>query len=72
MRFRFLYTLVMYLAVPVILYRLVARGLRYREYFGRWKERFGFFAAPGFRDSIWIHAVSVGEVNAAAPLIGRS
>ena len=59
----------MYLAVPVILYRLIARGLRYREYFGRWKERFGFFAAPGLQDSIWVHAVSVGEVNAAAPLI---
>ena len=68
-RFRFLYTLTMYLAVPVILYRLIARGLRYREYFGRWKERFGFFAAPGLQDSIWVHAVSVGEVNAAAPLI---
>lgn len=69
MRFRFLYTLTMYLAVPVILYRLIARGLRYREYFGRWKERFGFFAAPGLEHSIWVHAVSVGEVNAAAPLI---
>ncbi|HVF36081.1 MAG TPA: lipid IV(A) 3-deoxy-D-manno-octulosonic acid transferase [Candidatus Saccharimonadia bacterium] len=69
MHFRFLYTLTMYLAVPVILYRLIARGLRYKEYFGRWKERFGFFSAPGFRESIWVHAVSVGEVNAAVPLI---
>jgi len=68
-RFRFLYTLTMYLAVPVILYRLAARGLRYREYFARWKERFGFFPRPGFDESIWVHAVSVGEVNAAVPLI---
>ena len=69
MRFRLLYTLTMYLAVPVILYRLAVRGLRYREYFGRWKERFGFFDAPGLDGTIWVHAVSVGEVNAAAPLI---
>lgn len=70
MPFRFLYTLIMYLAVPVILYRLTWRGLRYREYFARWRERFGFFEAPkDIADSIWIHAVSVGEVNAAAPLI---
>jgi len=66
---RFLYTLTMYLLTPVILYRLAARGIRYRGYLARWRERFGFFADPGIRDSIWIHAVSVGEVNAAAPLI---
>lgn len=66
---RFIYTVVMYLLTPVILYRLAARGLRYRGYFSRWRERFGFFPDPGIRDSIWIHAVSVGEVNAALPLI---
>jgi 3-deoxy-D-manno-octulosonic-acid transferase len=66
---RFIYTLTMYLLTPVILYRLMVRGLRYREYFGRWRERFGFFPDPHIRDSIWIHAVSMGEVNAALPLI---
>ncbi len=66
---RLLYTLTMYLMTPVILYRLAARGLRYRRYLSRWKERFGFFPAPGFDNSSWVHAVSVGEVNAAVPLI---
>lgn len=66
---RFLYTLTMYLMTPVILYRLAARGLKYRRYFSRWRERFGFFPDPGLRDSIWVHAVSVGEVNAAVPMI---
>jgi 3-deoxy-D-manno-octulosonic-acid transferase len=66
---RFVYTLTMYLLTPVILYRLTVRGLRYREYFSRWRERFGFFDDPHIRDSIWIHAVSMGEVNAAMPLI---
>ncbi|MGA9828500.1 MAG: lipid IV(A) 3-deoxy-D-manno-octulosonic acid transferase, partial [Rhodanobacteraceae bacterium] len=66
---RLLYTLTMYLLTPVILYRLAARGLRYPDYFERWRERFGFFPDPGLRDSIWVHAVSVGEVNAAVPLI---
>jgi 3-deoxy-D-manno-octulosonic-acid transferase len=66
---RKLYNLTMRLLTPVILYRLMLRGLRYREYFGRWRERFGFFNDSGLADSIWVHAVSVGEVNAAAPLI---
>jgi len=66
---RFFYTVAMYLATPVIVWRLVARGFRYRGYFRRWRERFGRFPDPGLRDSIWVHAVSVGEVNAALPLI---
>lgn len=66
---RFLYTVAMYLATPVIVWRLAARGIRYRGYFGRWRERFGRFPDPGIHDCIWVHAVSVGEVNAALSLI---
>lgn len=66
---RGLYTATMYLLTPVILYRLAARGLRLRGYYRRWFERFGIFPDPGLKDSIWVHAVSVGEVNAATPLI---
>ena len=66
---RYLYTLAMYLVTPLLVLRLLARGVRSRPYHRRWPERFGFFAAPGFSGSLWVHAVSVGEVNAAEPLI---
>ncbi|GIX36043.1 MAG: 3-deoxy-D-manno-octulosonic acid transferase [Lysobacteraceae bacterium] len=66
---RALYTLTMYLVTPVILYRLAARGLRLRGYFRRWLERFGHFNGPEQPGAVWVHAVSVGEVNAAAPLV---
>ncbi len=66
---RTLYTLVMYLMTPVILFRLAWRGLRYREYFSRWRERFGYFPSPQLDGPILVHAVSVGEFNAAVPLI---
>lgn len=70
---RRIYSLVMLLLVPLILARLVWRGLRVPEYFRRWPERFGFFAPRpgGDRSAIWVHAVSVGEVAAAGPLIER-
>ena len=66
---RLIYTLTLYLLTPFVLYRLAARGIKYHGYFARWRERFGFFPDPGIHDSIWVHAVSLGEVNAAAPLI---
>src|ERR1700754_1303295 len=66
---RFLYTLAMYLVTPIIVMRLLARGVRYRGYHRRWRERFGIFPAPGINGSLWVHAVSVGEVNAAEPLV---
>ena len=67
---RFLYTLAMYLATPLIVLRLALRGFRSRPYYWRWAERFGFFSAPaGVSGSLWVHAVSVGEVNAAEPLV---
>jgi 3-deoxy-D-manno-octulosonic-acid transferase len=66
---RLLYTALMYAATPVILWRLMYRGIRSRAYFKRWLERFGRFPDPGLEGSIWVHAVSVGEFNAAMPLI---
>ena len=66
---RYLYTLAMYLVTPLIVLRLLTRGMRYGNYHQRWPERFGIFRAPDLRGSIWVHAVSVGEVNAAEPLV---
>ncbi|WP_445145767.1 lipid IV(A) 3-deoxy-D-manno-octulosonic acid transferase [Dyella sp. Tek66A03] len=66
---RYLYTLAMYLVMPLVMLRLMTRGVRYGDYHKRWRERFGFFQGPRIRESLWVHAVSVGEVNAAEPLI---
>ncbi len=66
---RRLYTTALYLLLPFVLGRLAWRGLRNRGYWQRWGERFAFFAVPELRDPIWVHAVSVGETLAAAPLI---
>lgn len=67
---RLLYSLLMYLAVPLAFLVQLARGFRDRAYWDRATERFGFGARlPG--PSLWIHAVSVGEVRAAAILVPR-
>jgi len=66
---RRLYSAILYFLLPVVLARLAWRGLRNRGYWHRWGERLGFFSAPELHEPIWIHAVSVGETLAAAPLI---
>ncbi|MFK8011539.1 MAG: lipid IV(A) 3-deoxy-D-manno-octulosonic acid transferase [Marinicellaceae bacterium] len=64
-----LYSLATAFLTPVVLFRLASRGIKSPAYFRRWRERFGVFPNPNFEKSILIHAVSVGEVNAAIPLI---
>lgn len=67
---RVLYSAIFILAIPFILLRLIWRGSRASAYFKRWDERFGLKAAPiSDKPLIWVHAVSVGEVEAARPLI---
>jgi 3-deoxy-D-manno-octulosonic-acid transferase len=58
-----------YLLLPYAIGNLVWRALRYSEYWHRWPERFGFVARSSGRRTLWVHAVSVGEVRSAAPLV---
>ena len=62
-----LYRLALLLAAPLIPLRLLWRGRRERGYLQHWGERLGSGAAPV--GALWIHAVSVGEMRAAQPLI---
>ncbi len=69
---RLFYTLLFYLAIPLILLRLTIRGFKAKDYFLRWRERFGFIPdlpELATKPCIWLHTVSVGEFQAAIPLI---
>ena len=66
---RGLYSAVLYLLVPVTVYHLIWRGFRQEAYFERWSERYARYATPAAQTPVWVHAVSVGEVNAVAPLV---
>lgn len=66
---RTLYLLASYLLTPLLLLHLAWRGLRNRAFLQRWGERFGWYKHAVPRGGIVLHAASVGEVNAAAPLI---
>ena len=68
----------MYLGVYQLLWKvappLIRRYLRKRArlapaYLQHWDERFGKPYPAPVQQAIWIHAVSVGETRAAAPVI---
>ncbi len=68
---RILYSLITVIAIPIWVARLLILSLRYPERRYRLRERFAFGLprANAQQGPIWVHAVSVGEVAAAEPLI---
>lgn len=66
---QFFYSFLIALSTPFVLLYFALRGLRDRAYLGRWNERFGFIPVHGQQGGILVHAASVGEFNAASPLI---
>lgn len=66
---RLVYSFIFALCMPFVVIKLFWRGYKAPEYRSRKLERFGWFKAPVLKECIWIHAVSVGEVLAAEPVI---
>jgi len=66
-----LYTLLLVLLLPYMLFHLLWRSRRQPEYRRHIGERFGFYPGKPATPLIWLHAVSVGETRAAVPLIAQ-
>ena len=72
---RAIYTLLLYILLPFTPIKLLLRGVKQREYWQNWGERFGFYNCKNSLEShlqkpvIWLHCVSVGETRAAEPLV---
>ncbi|URJ30543.1 lipid IV(A) 3-deoxy-D-manno-octulosonic acid transferase [Candidatus Blochmannia vicinus (nom. nud.)] len=64
-----IYSIIMYIAQPVIWIRLLWRSRKSPSYRKRWLERYGFHHKSIKSDGIVLHAVSLGETLAAIPLI---
>lgn len=70
MLIRLVYTLLLTLISPVLLFGLYKKKPNKPQFGDRWKEHFGFTPALKKNEQpLWIHAVSVGEAIAATPLI---
>lgn len=69
---RALYTTLLRLLFPLVFAMLVVRGWRNPRAAVPWAERLAWRRPPpGAPGPLWIHAVSLGEVQAAAALVSR-
>ena len=67
---RIIYSLLLYMAVPLVLLKMFLRGKKAPDYRKRWGERFALIKPlPAGKQTIWIHSVSVGETIASAPMV---
>jgi len=66
---RVLYTALWWLLLPLAFVYLLWRSRRQPDYRRHWRERWGRSRLDTSRPLIWLHAVSVGETRAAAPLV---
>lgn len=66
---RYFYTVLFYIALPVVLLRLWVKNCKTHAALKFWHERLGIGLRPVSQHGIWIYAVSVGESTAAIPLI---
>jgi 3-deoxy-D-manno-octulosonic-acid transferase len=66
---RLLYSVLLHLAAPFVLLRLLWKSRKQVEYRRRIGERFGMVRRARDGVAVWVHAVSVGETLAAAPFI---
>lgn len=67
---RLLYSLAIYGLLPVLFGYFFWRSLREPAYRQGWLQRFGLISRI-HRPCLWLHAASVGEAQAAMPLIAR-
>jgi 3-deoxy-D-manno-octulosonic-acid transferase len=67
--FLFAYRLLWTLLLPAVLVYLVRRGRKDADYSRYIAERFGTAPRPLRPGPVWVHAVSIGEVRSAIPLI---
>jgi len=65
----YFYVALFYLLLPFWSIFHYARGLKKEDYHVRWKEFLGFYTKNHAQQVIWLHAASVGEVEAANALI---
>ena len=67
----FLYNLIILILLPLIFVRLLLRSLKDADYRKNLMHRIGVYGSLNNKNSVWFHAVSLGEVISSENLINK-
>ena len=67
----FIYNSIVLLLLPFFLVRILFKSIQDKDYASRLHHRLGFYKQNKIQNSIWFHAVSLGEVIASEKIIKK-
>ena len=67
----FIYNLIVLLLLPFFLVRILFKSIQDKDYASSLHHRLGFYKQNKIQNSIWFHAVSLGEVIASEKIIKK-
>ena len=67
----FFYNCIILILLPILITRLIFKNLQDKDYLKNFTNRLGFFKIKSYQNTIWLHAVSLGEVISSQKIVKK-
>ena len=67
----FFYNCIILILLPILIIRLIFKNLQDKDYLKNFSNRLGFYKIKSYPNTIWFHAVSLGEVISSQKIVKK-
>ena len=67
----FFYNCITLILLPILIIRLIFKNLQDKDYLKNFSNRLGFYKIKSYQNTIWFHAVSLGEVISSQKIVKK-
>ena len=67
----FFYNCIILILLPILITRLIFKNLQDKDYLKNFSNRLGFYKIKSYENTIWFHAVSLGEVISSQKIVKK-
>jgi len=67
----FFYNCIILILLPILITRLIFKNLQDKDYLKNFTNRLGFYKIKSYQNTIWFHAVSLGEVISSQKIVKK-
>ena len=67
----FFYNCIILILLPILIIRLIFKNLQDKDYLKNFSNRLGFYKIKSYENTIWFHAVSLGEVISSQKIVKK-